>query len=363
MRGPDGRGRRRAALAIAIGATWVLWSCATAPAPGTAPRPAYPAPPDAPRIQYLTYFSSSREVAPERGKFARLVLGESDVEDAVVKPYGVALHDGVLYVCDTKRNLVNLFDLDGHRFGYLGFQGPGRLGKPINVRVDGQGRKYVADSERGEIVVFAPDDSYRGAFGGDALERPVDVALGADRIYVCDAATNEIVVFERDSHRFVSRFGGRGTDPGEFARPTNVAIDAGGDLYVSDTLNGRVQKVAPDGTPRMSYGKLGTGFGEFARPKGLAVDPEGRLYVVDAAFENVQLFDPEGRLLLFFGGAGTSPGQLNLPAQVTLDTEHVARFEKYANPGFRIEYLVLVTSQYGPRKVNVYGFGTQESGR
>jgi sugar lactone lactonase YvrE len=352
--------RRALSLATLIAGGLQLASCATAPGPEIGDRPFFPPPPEAPRLQYLTHFTSSREIAPERGRFASLVLGEAEAEDAVVKPYGLALHDGVLYVCDTQRNLVNLFDLRERRFGYLGFEGPGRLRKPINVRVDDAGTKYVADADRREIVVFGPDDAYRGAFGGEDLERPVDLAISADEIYVCDAGTAEIVVFERETHGLRRRFGGAGTEPGRFARPTNVTVDAAGDLYVSDTLNGRVQKLDPEGNPLRSYGELGTGFGQFARPKGVAVDPAGRLYVADAAFENVQIFDPEGRLLLFFGGAGTDAGRLNLPAQVVVDTEHVPLFTRYANPGFHLEYLVLVTSQYGPRKVNVFGFGTPE---
>ena len=347
----------RVARVAALSATLFLGACG-GPRPAAGPDgPLFPPPPAPPRVQYLGQLSTSRDVTPPRGRLARFVLGQPRADEGPAKPYGVAIGDGVVYVCDTKRNLVNLFDLKGRRFGYLGFEGPGKLRKPINVRVDEGGTKYVADAERGEIVLFGPDDAYRGAFGGDELDKPVDCAIHANRVYVCDAETCEIVVFDRDTRRAISRFGGKGTEPGKFARPTNLAVDASGDVYVSDTLNGRVQKLDPDGKPLRTFGGLGTGMGRFARPKGIAVDPEGRLWVVDAAFENVQIFDPEGRLLMFFGGAGEEPGRLNLPSQIVIDRANVDLFRERATPGFEVEYLALVTSQFGPRKVSVFGFG------
>lgn len=353
-------GRRALRIAFALLASSLLVSCGGA-RPPVSQGPVFPPPPAAPRLQFLTQLSAASDVTPRRGPLARLVLGEEQVDDGPVKPYGLAIHDGVVYVCDTKRNLVNLFDLRGRRFGYLGFEGPGRLRKPINVRVGEDGTKYVADAERHEIVTFGPDDAYRGAFGADELKRPVDVALANGRVYVCDAETCEIVVFDRSTREPLSRFGGKGTEPGKFARPTNLAVDGAGNVYVSDTINGRVQKCDAEGKPLQTIGGLGTALGKLARPKGIDVDPEGRIYVVDAAFDNVQIFDPDGRLLLFFGEAGDGPGQFQLPTQVVVDRDAVDLFREYAAPGFRVEYVVLVASQFGPRKVSVFGFGEAEA--
>ena len=106
-----------------------------------------------------------------------------------------------------------------------------------------------------------------------------------------------------------------------------------------------------------SYGAIGTGLGSFARPKGIALDRAGRMYVGDAAFENVQVFDAEGRLLLFFGQPGDKREGLNLPAGIAIDYDNVELFRAAADPKFAIEYLILVASQFGPNKVDVFGFG------
>ena len=99
-----------------------------------------------------------------------------------------------------------------------------------------------------------------------------------------------------------------------------------------------------------------------AEDAGIAVDREGHLYAVDAAFSNVQIFNKEARLLMFFGGSGDKPGSFLLPAKVVLDYDNLQYFQKYALPNFQIQYVILVTSQFGPRLVNVLAYG-QERGK
>lgn len=356
MRRP-GSGLAPGRILSLLALSWLLGGCATAPVPPPAAPVYYPEAPAEPRIQFLAHYTDAAQVAQESGKLSRFLFGQQEAPEALAKPYGLVLHDGKLYVCDTKLNALVIFDLQNERFGYTGIQGSERLRKPLNVCIDAQGRKLVADALRGEIVIFDRDDAWAGTFGAADLQRPVDVAATGDRIYVCDAASCSIVVFDARTLESVAVLGGKGDGPGRFARPTNLALDTGGNLYVSDTINGRVQKLAPDGTWLAEFGRRGDRPGTFARPKGVAVDPSGRLYVVDAAFENVQLFAPDGQVLMDLGGPGTGPGDLSLPAQVVVDTANIDLFADRAAPGFEIEYLVLVSSQYGPRKINVYAFG------
>jgi hypothetical protein len=67
-------------------------------------------------------------------------------------------------------------------------------------------------------------------------------------------------------------------------------------------------------------------------------------------------------MLLFFGGGGTKPGDLILPAKVIVDYANTKYFEPYVDPNFSMESLVIVTSQFGDRRVNVFAFG-KEKGR
>ena len=105
-----------------------------------------------------------------------------------------------------------------------------------------------------------------------------------------------------------------------------------------------------------TIGSYGKALGQFVRPKGIAVDYNDLLYVVDAGFENVQIFDNKGNLLMFFGGSYEKPGDMWLPAKVIIDYKNLHYFEKYVYKGFKLKYLIFVTNQYGPDKINVYGF-------
>ena len=134
----------------------------------------------------------------------------------------------------------------------------------------------------------------------------------------------------------------------------DVRIDR---LLVSDVGGFAVQIYDLDGKYLRTLGQQGLAPGSFARPKGVAADHQGLAYVVDAATQLVQIFDAEGRLLLYFGQPGASTrGQLTLPASIKVDYDHVGYFQKYLAPGYQCEYLIFVTSQFGPNKVSVYGF-------
>jgi hypothetical protein len=61
-----------------------------------------------------------------------------------------------------------------------------------------------------------------------------------------------------------------------------------------------------------------------------------------------------------FGQPGQLPGDLQLPAKVAIDYDNLRFFQKYVHPDFQAEYLVLVTSQFGPRLVSAFAFGRQK---
>jgi DNA-binding beta-propeller fold protein YncE len=344
-----------------LGAALLAAACATAPAPRRDAAVFFPPPPELPRLQYLTSFSGRKDVEEQSG-FNKFVVGEQqDVK--LDKPYGVAIHAGKIYVCDTNATVV-VFDLAARTFGVLaGASGQGRLVQPVNVTIDDQGRKYVADPGRGQIVVFDAEDQYLRAYGTPGDWRPVDAVPFAGRIYVADSAKGLVKVFDQESGELVKAIGDQGEPAERLDRPTNVAFDHRGDLYVSDVGRFQVVKFDRDGHFKSAYGRPGDNLGHFARPKGIALDQEGRLYAVDASFNNVQMFDPDGRLLMYFGEAGAQPGNFQLPAKVTIDHHNLRYFQQYLHPDFQAEYLVLVTSQFGPRLVNVFAYGRQKGKR
>ena len=66
-------------------------------------------------------------------------------------------------------------------------------------------------------------------------------------------------------------------------------------------LNGRVVKLAPDGTFLAQYGHLGDTAGALARPKDVAIDAQGNVYVSDSLLVAVQVFGSAGAYRGFIG--------------------------------------------------------------
>lgn len=317
----------------------------------------YPSLPDLPRLQLLTTLTGEQDLHPPTSSFAKFILGDDDKSRQLVQPYGAAMHAGRLYVVDTGAAGVAVFDFTKKRVSYLAGAANGQLRRPINIRIDADGTKYITDTGRDQVLVYDGADRFVAAYGKEGQFRPTDVAIGQDRLYVTDVLHHQVHVLDKRTGKPLFSFGKAGSGEGELFHPTNIVFGPEGDLYVSDTSNFRIQRFNPDGKPVRSYGAVGSTPGSFARPKGLALDRTGRLYVADAAFENVQIFDDKGKLLLFFGQAGEPAARMHLPAGVSIDYDNVEMFKKDADPNFQIEYLVLVTSQFGPNKVDVYGFG------
>ena len=316
----------------------------------------YPPPPDPPRIQYLTTFIGERDLVAPASGFAKFILGDDEGGVRLKHPYGVAIFEGKLYVADSTAPGLAIFDLVLKRFSVVTGFGGGRMARPINVKIDRDGTKYVTDPGRQRILVYDRDDRFVAAFGTEGQFSPVDVAIAGDRLYVVDIAHHKVQVLDKRIGKPLFEFGKLGAGPGELYQPTNIAIGPDGNVYVVDTINFRVQRFTADGQFLRAYGKAGDELGSFARPKGIALDRAGRLFVGDSAFNNVQIFDGDGRLLLYFGQFD-GPEGLNLPAGVTIDYDNVGLFRRYADPKFDLEYVIFVASQSWQNKVDVFGFG------
>jgi DNA-binding beta-propeller fold protein YncE len=339
----------------------LLSGCATA---NKTPKPYtfFPPSPDEPRIQYLTAFASDAELGRHRS-FADFITGEEKPADPLIKPYGLSVHAGKIFVCDTVAGVIEVFDLKKSRASYFSPQGEGKLRLPINISVDADGTRYVADTGRNQVLIYGDDGTFLEALGKKDEMKPADVAVTADRIYVADLLNHCVRVYSKSGHQLLFTIP---TDAkatvGKLFSPTNLAVDQPGNrLLVSDTGGNVVQVYDLSGKFLRSIGHAGVAPGLFARPKGVAVDRQGLAYVVDAATQVVQIFDTEGRLLLFFGESGASiQGQVILPAAVKVDYDSIGYFKKYVAPGRQCEYLIFVTSQFGGQKVSVYGFLKQK---
>lgn len=348
---------KRAGQWLALGWVCLAAGCASQGKMPSAGFTFFPLPPDEPRIQFLTSLNSEDDLGPA-SKFSQFVVGEQKVFRPIWKPYGIATHSNQLYVCDTQPGNITIINPAKKRFRYIRPSNQqAALKVPIGVAVDTDGTIYVTDTGREQVLLFNQEGELVGQIGKKGEMRPCGIAVTADRLYVTDLSNHCVRVYAKATRELLFKVPRQPDEKNTLYSPTNVAVDQQGRIYVSDTGGFFVNIYDAEGNHARTIGELGIDPGRFALPKGIAVDRENRIYVVDAATAVVQMFDPEGRLLMYFGEPKSSgPGGLYLPAGITIDYEHIPFFEKFVAPGHTLDFVIFITNQAGLQKVSAYGF-------
>jgi YVTN family beta-propeller protein len=315
-------------------------------------------------LQFLKSFGSAADLGAGASGLEKFVLGETEQQEGIATPYGLAFFDGRLYVCDVGKRRVEVLDLRKRTFGYM--TEDRRLVNPVNITIEDDGTKYVADPTMGAVFVFDGGDRLQAILGKDLQIRPIDVAVHGSYCYVTDYASNRVVVLDKATGKEARRIGEAGDGDTQFKQISDLAFGPDSDLYVTDKLKAKVFQFDTAGHLKRTLGRLGDNIDELVRPKGIAVDNANRIWVIDSGVslspslwstEVAKIYDAQGRLLLYFGGPGNEPGRMNLPTKIVLDYRHMDLFQPYTVKGAKLEFLVLVSNQYGPSKISVYGFG------
>jgi DNA-binding beta-propeller fold protein YncE len=293
----------------------------------------WPAAPEVPRFLYtgtLTGEQNFRAVANEGGglqALGRWIVGLDDKPpQPVVLQRPTAIigdENGRLYVSDSSRQAVFVFDEQAGELqvwdraqGFINFVAP------VGMAV-APGRLFVADAELGAVFVLDARGEPQAVIGRGLLQRPTGLARDAKRgmLFVADTSAHDIKVFT-DAGLLVRVIGSRGPGDGEFNYPTHLAF-VNDELYVTDTLNNRIQVFSADGeVQQRKFGARGLVVGNLVRPKGIGVDGEGNVYVVESFFDSLLVFSPRGEFLLPIGGTGTATGRFYLPAGVWVDAKN-----------------------------------------
>lgn len=247
--------------------------------------------------------------------------------DGFDAPLGIAIDGrGNILVADTGNDKIKKFDGEGKLLGSFGTAGlgPGQFRRAAGIKVDDRGRAYIVDSKKGTLQVIQTEV-------GDAkriepVSPPPSVVLSREipGPVTALAADKELWGLSGDSVvqlgvEHPKRFGIRGSDPSQLKDPRGIALDATGNLWIADTGNDRLQKFSVDGSLLQVIGRSGTGEGQFNRPSGIAVTPKGNIVVADRGNKRVQVFSPKGSLLGAFSSSGKKNGQFNDPLGVAVD--------------------------------------------
>lgn len=325
----------------------------------------WPSPPNIARVHWVDYFAGEKldytaaAAKPKATWMDRLAGGQSDQEKVnpktfpwqMIGPYGIAIDSkGQVYVADQRVGAVFIFDPQTHNTQLIRNGYEAHFGWINGVAIDDDDRLFVSDGKARRVLVFNPQHELKDQIA-DGLVDPVGLAIDANNrfLYVVDTQQDQVLVYDADTYKLLRRIGTGGknhylTSPGDFAAPQGVAVDKNGNVYVTDTLNDRVEIFDADGNFISTFGKAGDGPGYFARPKGIAVDSDGHVWVADEMQDRLQVFNQQGQLLTFIGmGHGELPGQFKALVGVAIDKQnHVYTTEQY--PG-RLQEFRYVTDE------------------
>jgi sugar lactone lactonase YvrE len=236
-------------------------------------------------------------------------------------PSGIAVdRAGNAYVADTANHCIRRVDPNGAVSLFAGKTGSrgvsdgaagiARFYKPFGAAVDVVGNVYVADSynhairfigTNGDVTTVAGQAGILGASDGTGTNAHFNLPIGiavdkTGSIYVSDSGNQTIRLIATGGMvtTLAGSPGNRGTNDGNgalalFATPSGIAVDGVGNIYIADTGNHSIRKIAQNGEvvtlsglpghAGMANGALGVA--QFNRPGGLAVDNAGIVYVAD----------------------------------------------------------------------------------
>jgi DNA-binding beta-propeller fold protein YncE len=133
----------------------------------------------------------------------------------------------------------------------------------------------------------------------------------------CCRVTLDSGPFRTDSYVFIREWGNGGAAGDEYlSYPSGIALDGGGNVYVTDNWDNCVRKFTSTGEFLLRWGETGSGDAQFNSPEKIAVDEDGFIYVVDGGNNRIQKFTANGGFISKWGSEGTGDGQLKSPVGI-----------------------------------------------
>jgi len=151
------------------------------------------------------------------------------------------------------------------------------------------------------LIVDAENGRLLNSWGDHFFIMPHGLTVDRqNNIWVTDVGLHQVFKFSYDG-KLLMKLGESkkaGSDSSHFNRPTDIAVDSDGSVYVSDGYgNNRIVKFSATGKYLFEWGKKGDGPGEFNIPHCISVDPKGNVFVADRENNRIQVFSSDGRFI------------------------------------------------------------------
>ncbi|HBG28229.1 MAG: hypothetical protein A2Y10_12900 [Planctomycetes bacterium GWF2_41_51] len=190
----------------------------------------------------------------------------------------------------------------------------GYQGQWVNVTgiaLDSKSNIYAAGGKDEPILVFDKNGKFINSWGKDFIKGKHGLRIYNDKAWITDIESHQ--VFECTLDGKVIRTFGKAFKPGlgnyEFNKPTDVAIAANGDIYITDGYgNSRIMCFDAKGNFKFSWGTNGNGSAQFLHPHNIVIDKQNRIYVADRGNFRIQVFDLNGKYITQWTNAGQPYG-------------------------------------------------------
>lgn len=262
---------------------------------------------------------------PTRDSAGRLQIGGIGLlPGQFMAPADVAVDaDGNVYVIDTATSRLQKFDADGNFVASVDVRANAgdvnEASEPWGLGIAPDGTIAVADTFGWKVRLFDSELNRIGEFGRapddidpasnpepDELYGPRDVAFDADgNLWVTDTGFDRIVVFTRDGQHVRTIGAGEGPGEGQFDEPVGIDIASDGTVFVADMFNARVVMLNPDGSWRSAFAVDGWGGRAVTDKPYLTALPDGNVAVTVPNANTVRIYDRNGEVVELLGSGAS----------------------------------------------------------
>ncbi|HEY2333635.1 MAG TPA: RHS repeat-associated core domain-containing protein [Solirubrobacterales bacterium] len=218
---------------------------------------------------------------------------------------------GNLWVADKANNRIEQFTEGGGSAKAFGSSGStsGKLSAPSGIAIDPSGNVWVADTANTRVEEFNEKGEFVTTFGTNVNKTKVESGGTQKEKNLCTAASKN-----------VCQAGTAGSSEGQMKEPVGIGSSSGGNIYVVEKGNGRVEKFSPTGELLAKFGGPGSGTGQFKEPSAIAVAPDASVWVADSGNNRIQHWSSTFSLIGTYGKEGSANGEFKHPDAIEADS-------------------------------------------